>query len=67
MPVLHESKPVETTFVTITKEEYESMKATIEVLSNEDLMRQIKESKKAVKEGRVKKWSDLMKEMGIKK
>lgn len=67
MPVVHESKSVETTFVTITKEEYESMKATIEALGDKELMKQIKESKKAAKEGKTKKWDDLMKEMKISK
>ncbi len=63
MAVLHETKPIKTSYVTITREEYESMKATIDVLSDTGLMKQIIESKNAVNEGRVKNWDDLKKEI----
>jgi len=65
MAVIHESKKHETMYVTITSDEYESMKSTIEVLSDKELMGQVKESKKAVAEGKVKKWDDLKKELEL--
>ena len=65
MPAIHESKKHSTKYVTITSDEYESMRSTIEVLSDPELMKQLQESKKAIKEGRVKKWDDLKKELDI--
>ena len=65
MAVIYESKKHETKYVTITSDEYESMKSTIEVLSDKELMKQIQESKKAVVEGKVKKWDDLKKELEL--
>jgi len=53
-------------WVTISTDEYESMKATIEVLSDPELMRQIKESKIAIKEGRVKDLEEVIKEFKSK-
>lgn len=52
-------------WVTISTDEYESMKATIEVLSDTELMGQLRKSKEAVKQGKVRKWDDFMKEKGI--
>ncbi len=65
MPILVESPEHKTTYVTIPKDEYESMKITIEVLEDEDLMEQIKESRAAIKEGNVKRWDDILKERGL--
>ncbi len=65
MPILNESPEHKTTYVTISRDEYESMKATIEVLKDPELMKQIRESEKAIGEGKVKKWKDLMKELDI--
>ena len=62
MPALLESRKHKTTYVTLSKDEYESMKSTIEVLDDEELMEQIKESKDAIKEGKVWKWDDILKE-----
>ena len=67
MPIIRESPKHETSFVTISKDEFESMQATIEVLSDEDLMRQIRESRKDVEEGRFIKWDDFVKERLSKK
>lgn len=39
-------------FVVMSVREYESMKETLEVLTDLDIMRQIKESEKARKEGK---------------
>ena len=63
--VVTESPLHNTTFVTISKDEYESMRETIDVLSDKELMGQLKESSKAIKECRVRKWDDFAKEKGI--
>ena len=65
MSVLFESPPHKTTYVTITKDEYESMKTTIEILEDEETMEMIRESEKDIKEGRVKSLDDWAKEMGL--
>jgi PHD/YefM family antitoxin component YafN of YafNO toxin-antitoxin module len=65
MAVVIESPAHKTTYVTISKDEYESMKATIEILQDGDLMKQLKESEQAIKEGRVKNWRDFVKERKI--
>ncbi len=41
--------------VLISRKEYEGMKETIEILQNPDMMRQILESEKNIKEGKIKK------------
>lgn len=38
----------------ISKKEYEGMKETIEILQNPDMMSQILESEKNIKEGKIK-------------
>ncbi|ODS36847.1 MAG: hypothetical protein A7316_09780 [Candidatus Altiarchaeales archaeon WOR_SM1_86-2] len=65
MPALFESPEHKTTYVTISRDEYESMKRTIEILGDEEAMRMIKESRKAINEGRVKSLDDLAKERGL--
>jgi PHD/YefM family antitoxin component YafN of YafNO toxin-antitoxin module len=49
-------------WITISTDEYESMKSTLEVLSDLELMEQIKESREDFKAGRFKKLQDLLKE-----
>ena len=49
--------------ITISTDEYESMKETIEVLSDADLMEQLEESKK--NGTKVRDFEDLAKELGI--
>ena len=49
-------------WVTIPLDEYESMKSTIEVLSDPELMEQIKESREDFKAGRFKTLQNLLKE-----
>ena len=46
-------------WVTISLDEYESMKSTIEVLSDPELMEQIKESREDFKTGRFKTLSGM--------
>ena len=53
----------ETSYVIISKDEYDSMQATIEALSDSDLMEQIGKSKEDIKKGKVKKWDDFSKEL----
>ncbi len=48
-----------TKLVTISSDEYESMKATIEVLSDNDLLKQINESRADYRAGKYKKLSEL--------
>ena len=47
-------------WVTISSDEYESMKSTIEVLSDNELLKQIYESREDYRLGRFKKLSELM-------
>ena len=49
-------------WVTISSDEYESMKSTLEVLSDSELIDQIKESREDYNSGIFKKLHDLMKE-----
>ncbi|ATZ61115.2 MAG: hypothetical protein BME93_03130 [Methanosarcinales archaeon Met12] len=49
-------------WITISTDKYESMKATIEVLSDSKLLKQIQKSREDFKKGKFKKLSDLIKE-----
>lgn len=49
-------------WVTISSDEYESMKSTLEVLSDSELIEQIKESREDFKAGKYKKLRELMEE-----
>ena len=49
-------------WVTISSDEYESMKSTLEVLSDAELLDQISESRADYKKGRFKKLSELLKD-----
>jgi PHD/YefM family antitoxin component YafN of YafNO toxin-antitoxin module len=42
--------------IIISKKEYEGMKETIEILQDPKLMKQILESEKNIKEGKIKKF-----------
>jgi PHD/YefM family antitoxin component YafN of YafNO toxin-antitoxin module len=57
----------ETEWVTISKDEYDSMNRTIEVLSDKDLMAQLKRSKERSKAKNVKSrdFEEVAKELGI--
>lgn len=52
----------EARWVTISSDEYESMRATIEALSDPEIMKQLMKSEEDVKAGRVKKWDDFVKD-----
>jgi len=49
-------------WITISSDEYESMKSTLEVLSDSELLEQIKESREDFKAGRFRKLHELMNE-----
>ena len=49
-------------WVTISSDEYESMKSTLEILSDPELMQQIEESRDDFKAGRYTKLRELMDE-----
>ncbi len=53
----------QTGLITISIDEYESMKETIEVLSDIDIMKQLEEGKK--NSTKVRDFKDLAKELGI--
>jgi PHD/YefM family antitoxin component YafN of YafNO toxin-antitoxin module len=59
--VIDSSSEHKAQWVTISNDEYESMKSTIEVLSDSELIEQIKESREDYKSGRFKKLRDIMK------
>ena len=61
MALLKESGRHETTYVTISKDEYDSMKTTIDVLGDRELMRQVKESKNA----KSRSWKEVKKELEL--
>jgi PHD/YefM family antitoxin component YafN of YafNO toxin-antitoxin module len=65
MEIIAESPKHETTFITISKDEYESMKSTIEILGDKELMAQLRESEKAIKKGKVRRWDEFVKKRGI--
>lgn len=48
--------------VSIPKEDLESLEATIEVLEDENIMRQLNETDKAIKDGKVRDLEDLLNE-----
>ncbi len=61
MAILEETGKHTTTYVTISKDEYESMKRTLDVLGDDELMGQIKESRSA----KSRPWKEVRKELGI--
>lgn len=63
MAIVKETAKHETSYVIIPKDEYESMKATIEVLTDKNLVEQLKKSKEDIKKGKVKKWDSFAKEL----
>ena len=66
MAIIRESeKKHGTIYVTISKDEYESMKSTIEILEDKELMEMISKSKKDIKEGKTIPFKDYLKERGI--
>ena len=56
----------EAQWITISNDEYESMKPTVEVLSDSQLMEQIRDSLEDIDAGRVKDWVEFAKELKLK-
>ena len=54
-----------TQWVTISMDEYESMKATIEILSSPDAMRKIRKGEAELRAGKGKRLEDIKTELGI--
>jgi len=52
----------ETQWVTISMDEYESMKATIDAFTNSEVMEQLIKSEEDIKAGRTKSWDNFVKE-----
>lgn len=63
MAIIKETALHESSFVIISKDEYDSMKATIDVLSDPELMNQLKRSTGDITKGNVKKWEIFKKEL----
>ena len=64
MVLIHETeKPHETTYVTISRDEYDSMKSTLEILADKELMEMIKTSDKEFEEGKGIPLDDFIKEL----
>jgi PHD/YefM family antitoxin component YafN of YafNO toxin-antitoxin module len=59
--VIEASSEHKAQWVTISSDEYQSMKSTIEVLSDPELIEQIKESREEYNSGKFKKLRDIMK------
>jgi len=64
MQKMAESKH-ETEWVTLSLDEYESMKATIETLSSPEAMEKIRKGEEELRAGKGKRLEDLKKELGI--
>ena len=60
------TKKGETKAVLISQEELESWEATIEVMSDPELVKSIKRGLNDIKHGRVVPWEDVKKELHIK-
>lgn len=65
MSILMESPKHETSFVVISRDEYESLKETVNVLSDKELMQQIRESRIAKESGNIRSFEDVAAELGI--
>ncbi len=52
-------------WITISLEEYESMQRTIEVLSDKELMEQLRESKKDKESGKIRSFNEVARELGL--
>ncbi len=50
--------------ILISNDEYESLKETLEIMSDPKLMKNIREAEEDVKAGRVYDWDEVKKELG---
>ena len=51
--------------VIISADQYDSMKETDEILADKELMKDIRQGEKELKEGKFYDWEDVKKELGI--
>ena len=63
--VVIEGSKHSTRYVTIPEDEYESMKRTIEILSDKELVESIKRGKEDIKAGRTKPLKEYLKERRV--
>jgi len=64
MVLIHETeKPHETTYVTISRDEYDSMKSTLEILADKELMEMIRMGDADIKADRMIPLDDFIKEL----
>ncbi|ODS38500.1 hypothetical protein BEH94_08955 [Candidatus Altiarchaeales archaeon WOR_SM1_SCG] len=64
MVLIHETeKPHETTYITISRDEYDSMKSTLEILADKELMESIRRGEEDIKAGRTTPLNDFIKEL----
>jgi len=61
MPVIKKSQKVETRYVTITEDEYESMQRTIETMRDKEAMESINRGLAQMKEGKGVNHQDFVK------
>lgn len=50
--------------VIVSVDEYDSLRETLEIMSDKKLMKEIKQAEKDVAAGRVRDWEDVKKELG---
>lgn len=50
--------------ILLSIEEYESLRETLEIMSDPETMKDIKEAEEDIKAGRVHDWEDVKKELG---
>jgi antitoxin YefM len=50
--------------ILISIDEYESLRETLEIMSDKKLMKEIKEAAEDVKAGRVQTWEEVKRELG---
>lgn len=59
------TKKGETKVVLISQEDLDSLEATLDVISDPELMEDIRKGDEDIKAGRVSSWEDVKKELGI--
>lgn len=50
--------------ILLSIDEYESLKETLEIMSDKELMKELKEAEEDIKAGRFQTWEEVKKELG---
>ena len=50
--------------ILLSIDEYESLRETLEIMSDKKLMKELKEAEEDIKAGRVQTWEEVKKELG---